>query len=83
MNKIIVFLLMILICFSSFSFAIEQKDSQEKSNFNWGGLIFAIICLGLLIGLVAVLTKDGEDYIQDVEQFNRSKRAARANTRFK
>ena len=56
MNKIIVFLLMILICFSSLSFAVEGKDSQEKSNFNWGGLIFAIICLGLLIGLVAYFT---------------------------
>lgn len=83
MKKVIVFLLMILICFSSLSFATQKGNSEEKSNFNWAGLIFGIVCCGVLIAVVILIIGEADNHTQDVEEFNRGKRAARMNAHFK
>ena len=83
MKKLTIFLLMLVVLFSISSFAQQLEATVKKESFNRGGLIFALITVIVFIVIFLFMHKEAEDYRQEVEQFNRDKRAARMNAHFR
>lgn len=83
MKKLTIFLLLLVVLSSISSFAQQLEATVKKESSNGGGLVFALITVIAFIVIFLFMHKEGEDYRQEVEQFNRDKRAARMNAHFK